>query len=146
MKGRKPKTARPPHSLKAIQVGLERRSCNREIAAQPKAARGLPPCPPHLTDRARAAWNFWREALEAHADRLPTRRHDARGSLRELRSGRPSRSNPHAWLPSRDRKCCILFGGQQLEVPYCSGLLRSKNQNWRSDASCCRKPGHITYL
>ena len=29
------------------------------LAREPKATRGLPPCPNHLTGRARIAWKFW---------------------------------------------------------------------------------------
>src|SRR6266852_4438003 len=36
-----------------------------KLAAEPKAARGLPACPRHLRGRARAAWNFWAEELRA---------------------------------------------------------------------------------
>jgi P27 family predicted phage terminase small subunit len=35
-----------------------------KLAAEPKAARGLPPCPAHIADpRAREAWGFWAEEL-----------------------------------------------------------------------------------
>lgn len=37
----------------------------RRLAAGPKAAPGLPPCPKHLRDRARSAWNFWVAELAA---------------------------------------------------------------------------------
>ena len=43
-----------------------------QIAAEPKASRGLPTCPAHLKGRAREAWNFWREELTAMSlDRRP---------------------------------------------------------------------------
>jgi P27 family predicted phage terminase small subunit len=36
-----------------------------KLEAEPKAARGLPNCPSYLKGRARRAWNFWREELQA---------------------------------------------------------------------------------
>jgi P27 family predicted phage terminase small subunit len=40
--------------------------------SQPRAARGLPDCPPHLSGRARTAWNFLKEQLESmDLDRRP---------------------------------------------------------------------------
>ena len=36
----------------------------RKLAAEPPAPEGLPDAPPHLSGRARDAWNFWREQLE----------------------------------------------------------------------------------
>ena len=36
----------------------------KELAErEPKAERGLPPCPDHLMGRARDAWHFWSEEL-----------------------------------------------------------------------------------
>ena len=35
----------------------------QQLAAEPKASRGLPPCPEHLDGRAREAWNFWSAEL-----------------------------------------------------------------------------------
>lgn len=64
MRGRKPK----PLSQQ-IAEGDPRRKGKRKLAAEkerePKAARGLPECPDHLEDRARQAWDFWREELVA---------------------------------------------------------------------------------
>jgi P27 family predicted phage terminase small subunit len=42
-----------------------KRKLQRQLDSEPKAARGLPPCPKHLTGRARAAWKFWVEELRA---------------------------------------------------------------------------------
>ena len=43
-----------------------------KLLSEPRAERGLPDCPRHLRGRARAAWNFWREALEVMGiDRRP---------------------------------------------------------------------------
>ena len=39
----------------------------QQLAAEPKASRGLPSCPKHLKGRARAAWIFWSEELAAMA-------------------------------------------------------------------------------
>jgi len=36
----------------------------RRLAAEPHAQVGLPDAPAHLSARARAAWDFWREQLE----------------------------------------------------------------------------------
>jgi len=35
------------------------------LEAEPKAARGLPPCPSHLKGHAQKAWDFWCEELDA---------------------------------------------------------------------------------
>jgi P27 family predicted phage terminase small subunit len=44
----------------------------QELAAEPKASRGLPPCPDYLKGRARDAWQFWAEELAAmDLDRRP---------------------------------------------------------------------------
>ena len=40
-----------------------KKKLDQKLAAEPKAAKGLPPCPSHLKDRARAAWKFWAEEL-----------------------------------------------------------------------------------
>jgi P27 family predicted phage terminase small subunit len=44
----------------------------QQLAAEPKASRGLPPCPDYLKGRARDAWQFWSEELAAmDLDRRP---------------------------------------------------------------------------
>src|SRR5580700_8529517 len=44
----------------------------QQLAAEPKASRGLPPCPEYLKGRARDAWQFWSEELAAmDLDRRP---------------------------------------------------------------------------
>jgi P27 family predicted phage terminase small subunit len=71
MQGRKPKPiARQIAEGDPRQRG--KRKLEEKLAAEPKAARGLPPCPRHLKGRARAAWNFWSEELAAMSlDRRP---------------------------------------------------------------------------
>jgi|SRR5947209_7515997 len=63
MRGRKPK----PTQHQIAEGDPRKRGVNKldqKLAAEPKAARGLPACPRHLRGRARAAWNFWKEELE----------------------------------------------------------------------------------
>lgn len=64
MRGRKPKPL-TQHAAEGDPSKFGRNKLQEKIDAQPKATRGLPPCPRHLQGRARAAWNFWREELEA---------------------------------------------------------------------------------
>lgn len=63
MRGRKPKTTR-----QQINEGDPRkRGANKlkaKLDAEPRAERGLPECPEHLGERARAAWVMWKEELE----------------------------------------------------------------------------------
>lgn len=71
MRGRKPKPLG-----KADQDGDTRkigaRKLRAKIAAEPKAVRGLPPCPRHLNGRARSTWEFWVEELAGMGlDRRP---------------------------------------------------------------------------
>lgn len=64
MRGRKPK----PIAQQIAEGDPRKRGKGKlreRLSAEPKAARGLPLCPRHLQGRARAAWNFWREELEA---------------------------------------------------------------------------------
>ena len=64
MRGRKPKAAgRKLAEGDTRKVGA--RMLAAQIAAEPKASRGLPPCPEHLKGRARAVWIFWSEELES---------------------------------------------------------------------------------
>lgn len=63
MRGRKPK----PTQRQIAEGDPRKRGVNKldqKLAAEPKAARGLPACPRHLRGRARAAWNLWKEELE----------------------------------------------------------------------------------
>src|SRR5579864_5295043 len=64
MRGRKPKPI-----AQQIAEGDPRKKgvhkLDEQLSAEPKAMRGLPECPKHLKGRARRAWNFWREELEA---------------------------------------------------------------------------------
>lgn len=64
MRGRKPKptatqiAAGDPRKLGAHKL-------QAKLDAEPKATKGFPACPRHLRGRARAAWKFWTEELEA---------------------------------------------------------------------------------
>jgi P27 family predicted phage terminase small subunit len=62
MRGRKPKP-----TARQIAEGDPRRKGKHKLIeklkAEPNARRGLPGCPPHLSGRARAAWEFWAEEL-----------------------------------------------------------------------------------
>jgi len=40
-----------------------KRKLEQQLAAEPKAPRGLPPCPAYLEGRAREAWAFWSNEL-----------------------------------------------------------------------------------
>src|SRR5947207_155075 len=64
MRGRKPKPI-----AQQIAEGDPRKKGKRKLQemlnAGPKAARGLPDCPRHLKGRARTAWNFLSEELQA---------------------------------------------------------------------------------
>ena len=40
-----------------------KRKLEQQLAAEPKAPRGLPPCPEYLEGRARDAWMFWSNEL-----------------------------------------------------------------------------------
>jgi P27 family predicted phage terminase small subunit len=63
MRGRKPKPTQ-----QQINEGDPRKrgvnKLNEELAAQPRAEKGLPECPDYLGKRARAAWVMWKEELE----------------------------------------------------------------------------------
>lgn len=64
MRGRKPK----PLNRQIAEGDTRKRGkgkLNEALKLEPKAARGLPECPEHLTGRARSAWMFWSEELEA---------------------------------------------------------------------------------
>lgn len=64
MPGRKPK----PVALQIVEGDPRKHGMHKleqKLAAEPKAGRGLPNCPRHLSGRARAAWKFWRQELEA---------------------------------------------------------------------------------
>lgn len=71
MRGRKPK----PVSQQIAEGDPRKHGVNKlqeRLAAEPKAARGLPTCPRHLRGRARSAWGFWSAELEAmKLDRRP---------------------------------------------------------------------------
>jgi len=71
MRGRKPKPA-ARHLAEGDPSHLGVRRLREQLDAEPKAARGLPSCPKHLGERARKAWKFWSEELEAmNLDRRP---------------------------------------------------------------------------
>jgi P27 family predicted phage terminase small subunit len=71
LKGRKPK----PTSRQIAEGDPRKKGVGKlqeKLASEPKAARGLPPCPIHLKGRARTAWKFWAEELAAmNLDRRP---------------------------------------------------------------------------
>jgi hypothetical protein len=59
MKGRKPK----PAARQIAEGDPSKRGVHKldaKLDAEPKATRGLPPCPKHLRGRARTAWRCWR--------------------------------------------------------------------------------------
>lgn len=64
MRGRKPKPA-----AQQIAEGDPRKhgvnKLNERLEAEPQPTRGIPPCPPHLSGRARKAWKFWADQLAA---------------------------------------------------------------------------------
>ena len=62
MKGRKPK----PAARQIAEGDPSKRGVHKldaKLDAEPKATRGLPPCPKHLKGRARTAWRFWSREL-----------------------------------------------------------------------------------
>jgi P27 family predicted phage terminase small subunit len=70
-RGRKPKPA-----ARQIAEGDPRKrgvhKLDAQLKAEPAATKGLPECPQHLPERARQAWAFWAEELEAmDLDRRP---------------------------------------------------------------------------
>lgn len=71
MRGRKPK----PTAVQIAEGDPRKkgvRKLREKLDSEPKATRGLPPCPRHLRGRARAAWNFWSEELAGMGlDRRP---------------------------------------------------------------------------
>lgn len=71
MKGRKPKPgARRLAEGDTRRVGAKKLIA--QVAAEPKAARGLPPCPARLKGLARETWEFWAEELASMSlDRRP---------------------------------------------------------------------------
>ncbi len=64
MRGRKPKPTER-HIANGDPSKRGKRKLEQKLAAEPKAAPGLPSCPKHLKGRARSAWNFWSEELKA---------------------------------------------------------------------------------
>jgi P27 family predicted phage terminase small subunit len=62
-RGRKP----TPTSRQVAEGDPRKRGVNKldaQLASEPKAERGLPECPEHLGERARWAWDLWKEELE----------------------------------------------------------------------------------
>ncbi len=71
MRGRKPKPA-----ARQIAEGDPRKhgvnKLQEKLDAEVQARRGLPPCPKHLSGKARSAWNFWAKELQLmNLDCLP---------------------------------------------------------------------------
>lgn len=63
MRGRKP----TPTGRQVAEGDPRKRGVNKldaKLASEPKAERGLPGYPEHLGERARWAWNLWKEELE----------------------------------------------------------------------------------
>jgi len=71
MKGRK----RKPTAQQIAEGDPGKRGVHKldeKLASEPAATKGLPACPRRLTGRAREAWKFWVEELEAmDLDRRP---------------------------------------------------------------------------
>ena len=70
MRGRKPKTA----SRQIAEGDPSKRGLHQleaRLEAEPKPARGLPPCPEHIKGLASKAWHFWVEVLEAACEATP---------------------------------------------------------------------------
>lgn len=71
MKGRKPK----PIALREADGDTRRIGANKlreQIAAEPTATHGLPPCPEHIEGVAREAWEFWvAELRDMNLERRP---------------------------------------------------------------------------
>jgi len=64
MRGRKPK----PVARQIAEGDPSKRGVHKldeRLEAEPRATRGLPPCPDHLKGKARKAWRFWAEELES---------------------------------------------------------------------------------
>lgn len=71
MRGRKPK----PAAQQIAEGDPSKRGVHKlddQLSGEPKPTKGLPGCPRHLSGRARKAWQFWSEELEAmDLDRRP---------------------------------------------------------------------------
>jgi P27 family predicted phage terminase small subunit len=64
MRGRKPKpTSRQIADGDTRKLGAKK--LQAKLDSEPKAAKGLPGCPAHLTGIARKVWKFWAEELAA---------------------------------------------------------------------------------
>jgi P27 family predicted phage terminase small subunit len=64
IRGRRPK----PTQLQINEGDPAKRGkgkLRQQLTREPKAARGLPPCPKHVLGLARSAWKFWVEELQA---------------------------------------------------------------------------------
>lgn len=58
MRGRKPKPAQQQiNEGDPAKRGVHK--LDQKLESEPKAVRGLPPCPEHLSGRARSAWKFF---------------------------------------------------------------------------------------
>ena len=51
-----------------------KRKLEQRLAAEPKASRGLPPCPDYLVGGARDAWAFWSHEFPKPQIRLASSR------------------------------------------------------------------------
>jgi P27 family predicted phage terminase small subunit len=64
LRGRKPKPLQRQIS-EGDPAKRGKRKLQEQLSKEPKAARGLPPCPQHVSGLARSAWKFWVEELQA---------------------------------------------------------------------------------
>jgi P27 family predicted phage terminase small subunit len=64
IRGRRPKPTRRQIS-EGDPAKRGKRKLQEKLNSEPKATRGLPPCPKHVVGVARSAWKFWVEELRA---------------------------------------------------------------------------------
>lgn len=60
----KPRKTTTTKVIEGDKGKLGKRKLAAKLAAEPRAEDGLPHAPGHLPERARVAWEFWREQLE----------------------------------------------------------------------------------
>jgi len=63
IRGRRPKATQRQIS-EGDPAKRGKRKLQQQLDKEPKAARGLPPCPKHVVGVARSAWKFWVEELQ----------------------------------------------------------------------------------
>ncbi len=66
---------RKPNPRRGIEGDTRKIGANKlkaKLASEPSTTKGLPPCPEHLTGKAREAWGFWSaELADMNLDRRP---------------------------------------------------------------------------